>query len=68
MEVGGLTQEKNGKLSQNSPILVVIFWGSILCVFCVCVYALLNVVSHYSLRVLSMSMMGFPKKWNRGVG
>ena len=36
----------------------------ILCVFCVC--ALLKVVSHYDLSVLSMSVMGIQKKWIGG--
>ena len=49
-----------GKSFQNSPKLVVIFWSSIPCVFCL--YALLKVVGYYDLSVLSMSVMGFPKK------
>ena len=34
-----------GKPSQNSPILELIFWGSVQCAF---LYALLTVDSHYS--------------------
>ena len=33
-----------------------------------CVYSLLYVVSHYDSRVLSMSVMGFQKSLDRGVG
>ena len=43
-------------------MLVLIFWGSIPCVFRL--YTLVKVVSHYDLSVLSMSVMGFQK----GVG
>ena len=55
MEMGGPVQiswKKIGKSSQSSPILVLIFWGSI-----TCVYTLSN-YSHYDLRVLSMSVLG----------
>ena len=49
-----------GKSSQNSPKPVLISWSSIPCVFFA--YTLLKVVSYYDLSVLSMSVMGFPKK------
>ena len=42
-----------------------IFWDSIPCVFCVYI---LNVVSHYYLSVLSISVMGFQKSLDREVG
>ena len=44
----------------NSPKLVLIFWSTIPCVFCL--YTLLKVVGYYDLSVLSMSVMGFKKK------
>ena len=47
--------KKIGKSSQNSTILVLIFWGRIQCVFCLYNYMLLKVV-HYDLSVLSMSV------------
>ena len=52
------------KSSKKSPMLVRIFWGSIPCVLCGYnnKYMLLKVVSHYDMNVLSMSVMGFPKK------
>ena len=34
----------------------------------VCIYNLLKVVSYYDLSVLSMSVMGFQKKFGWGVG
>ena len=46
--------------SQNSPKPVLIFWSSIPC--------LLKVVGYYDLSVLSMSVMGFQKKFGWGVG
>ena len=49
------------KSSQNSPILVLIFWFSVLCVCCVYIYTLLKGVGHYDMSVLSMSVMGFQK-------
>ena len=50
-----------GKSSQNCSKPVLIFWSSIQCVFCL--YTLLEVVNYYEdLSVLSMSVMGFPKK------
>ena len=55
-----------GKLSQNSPKPVQIFWSRISCVFCL--YTLLKVVGYYDLSVLSMSVMGFRKKFGWGVG
>ena len=51
-----------GKSSRNIPKPVVIFWSSIPCVLILSVYALLKVVGYYDLRVMSMSVMGFPKK------
>ena len=36
-------------------LLVMIFWGSIPCVFCL--YTLLKVVGHYHANVLSISVM-----------
>ena len=52
------------KSSQNKPKPVLLFWSSI-CVFC---YTLLKVVGYYDLSVLSMSVMGFQKKfgWRKG--
>ena len=47
-----------GKSSQNSSKPILIFWSSIQCVFCLC-----QVVSHYDLSVLSLSVMGFQKKF-----
>ena len=71
MEVGGWVQVSLGifmcgKSSQNSSKTVVIFWSSIPCVFCL--YALLKVVGYYDLSVLSMSVMGFKKKFGWVVG
>ena len=58
----GLTRKKIiGKSSQNSPSLVLIFGKYTMCILFV--YALLKVVAYYDLRVLSMSVMGFPKKF-----
>ena len=54
-----------GKSSQNSPEPVLIFWSSIPCVFCL--YTLLKVVGYYDFSVLSMSVMGFKKKFGWGV-
>ena len=53
-----LTRKKIGKSSKNSPILVLIFWGSI-----PCVWTLLKVVnvSLYDFSVLSMSVTSFQK-------
>ena len=56
----GLTRRinKNAKSSKNNPILALICWCSIPCVFCVYMYTLLKVVSvsHYYLSVHSMSV------------
>ena len=60
----GLTRIFFGKLSQNSSKPVQIFWSSIPYVFCL--YTLLKVVSYYDLSVLSMSVMGFQKKFGWG--
>ena len=52
-----------GKLSQNSPIPVLIFWGSIPCVFCLyIIYCTLLKVA-IMISVLSMSVMGIEKKF-----
>ena len=69
MEVGGWVQVSIGiffffKSSQNSPKPVLIFWSSKPCVFCL--YTLLKVVGYYDLSVLSMSVMGFQKKFGWG--
>ena len=58
----GLTRKKIiiGKWSQNCPIIVLIYWGSIPCGF-FCIYTLLIVVSQFDFSVLSMCD-GFPKK------
>ena len=55
-----------GKSSQNSSKPVLIFWSSIpLCILSL--YTLLEVVRHYDLSVLAMSVMGFQKKvWMEG--
>ena len=55
-----------GKSSQNSPKPVLIFWSSIPCVSCLYIYRLLKVVGYYDLSVLSMSVMGFQKKFGWG--
>ena len=56
-----------GKSSQNSPKPVLIYWSSISCVFCL-YYTLLKVVGYYDLSVLSISVMGFQKKFGGRVG
>ena len=62
-----LTLDFFGKVSQNSPKRVLIFWSSILCILSV--HTLLNVVGYYDfLLELSMSVMGFQKKFGWGVG
>ena len=43
----------------NSPILVLIFCGSIPCVFCG-LYTILKAISHYVLSVLCHVNDGFP--------
>ena len=55
------------KSSQNSPKPVLIFWSNTQCVFCL-IYTLLKVVCYYDLSVLSMAVMGFPKKIGWGGG
>ena len=66
----GLTRKTNiGKSCQNSPIPVLIFWSSILCVLCFYIHCiLLKVVSCYDLNVRSMSVMGSQRKLVRGLG
>ena len=52
----GLTQKKEfGKWPTNSPILVLICYDSIPCVFYLCNMLLKVVISQYDLSVLSMS-------------
>ena len=63
MEVGGWVQVSLGKTiigksSQNSSILVLIYWSTMCILF---VYTLLKIVSYYDLSVLSMSAMGLKK-------
>ena len=59
----GFTRKKIiGKSSENIPLLVLILWGSIQCLF-VHLHTLLKVISHYDLSVVSMSVMGFQKKF-----
>ena len=54
---------RGGKLSQNSPILVLICWRVFF------LYTLLKVISRCDLSLLSMSVMGFLKKsLDRGIG
>ena len=60
-------KKKIGKSSKISPIIVLIFWGRIPCMLCLYIM-LLNVVDHYDLSVLSMSMISFQKSLDRGVG
>ena len=65
--MGGSRSRSNkkriGKSSQNSPIIVLIFVGSMPCVFCLYVFVLLKVVSHDDLSVLSVHVRdGFQKK------
>ena len=72
MEVGGWVQvsQRNvyfGKSSQNSPILVLIFWLEYY-VYFFCMYTLLKVVSHYRPESLWLEWSvhvsdGFPKKF-----
>ena len=54
-----LLLENRPKISLNQYLLI--FWSSIPCVFCL--YTLLKVVGYYDLSVLSMSVMGFQKKF-----
>ena len=65
MEVGRWVQVSLGfflgKSSQKTSKPVQMFWSSIPCV-------LWKVVSYYDLSVLSMSVMGFPKKFGWRVG
>ena len=58
----GLTRETLEKSSQNSPILLLIFSGSMPWAFHVYIYICLKVVSHYDLSGLSTSVMGF-QQW-----
>ena len=61
----GLTRRKNDLGNCPRIVLpVLMFW--VPCI--VCVYTLLQVVSHYDLTVLSMSVMGFQKKFGWCVG
>ena len=56
----GLTRIFGGKSTKNGPIPVLLCWSSMPCVFCL---YMLTVVSYNDLSVLSMSVMGFKKKW-----
>ena len=56
-----------GKSSQNSSKPVLIFWSSIPYKCILCVDTLLKVVGYYDFSVLSMSVMGFQKKFGWGV-
>ena len=56
-----------GKSSQTSSKPVLIFWSSIHCVLCLYTPWQLKVVSYYDLSVLSMTVMGFQKKFGRRV-
>ena len=56
------------KSSQNSSKQVLILWSSIPCICILSVYTLLKVVSYYDWSVLSMSVMGFKKKYGWGAG
>ena len=51
-----------GKSSQNSPKPVLIFWSSI-GILSVYTLSLIKVVGYYDLSVLSLSVMGFQKKF-----
>ena len=67
MEVGGWVQVSlgfGGGSAQHSHKPVLIFWSSIPILPC----ALLKVVGYYDLSVLSMSVMGFQKKFGWRVG
>ena len=57
--VPGRTQDIFCKSSQNSPKPVLIFWS--MCI-------LLKVVSDYDMSALSMSVIGFQKKFGWEVG
>ena len=48
-----------GKSSQNSPILVLTYCGSIQCVFRLYKYV---IISHYDLGVMSKSVIGLKQK------
>ena len=63
MEMGGSPRgpghtrklKKIGTSSQNSPIRVLIFWGSTPYIYVFCLYIfVIKCVSHYDLNVLSM--------------
>ena len=63
IEVGGHSGKKMGKSSQNLVLRVYISHRRAGVYFVCNVCTLLNVVSHYDLSVLSMLVMGFPKKY-----
>ena len=52
--------ENNGTSSNNCPIFVPIFYGSML--YNILFAYVIKVISHYYLNVLPMSMMGFQLK------
>ena len=67
LEMGSHSEQIIGKSSQNSPTWVLNFWGSIMYTMCILFLytarTLLQVVSHYDLNVLSVSVTGFQKKF-----
>ena len=64
----GITRIFFGKSSQIIPKPVLIFWSSIPCVTLCILPTLLKVVGYYDLSVLSMSVMGFQKKFGWRLG
>ena len=72
MEVGGWVQSSLGLFFENHPKIPLNqyrYFGEVYHNLCIMsVYTLLKVVNYYELSVLSMSLMGFPKKIGWGVG
>ena len=69
MGVGGWVQISLnfvvGKLSQNNPILLLVYFDS----YTMCILCVSKDVKHYDLSVQSMSVMGFHNKFlDKGVG
>ena len=65
----GLTREKNiGKLSQNSPKLVLIFWGNVVCIYVIKdeeTFANKHELLQYSVRTINngkVSRITYPRK------
>ena len=58
--MGGSRSDSDFVCLENRPKIVLIFWSSLPCVFCL--YTLLKVVGYFHLSVLSMSVMDFQKK------